>query len=71
MGWPEDNFIFKWELNNRVLYGEDGPPGCVGCFWMIIFIDVMQACFFTDFPVTPWIINFICKLFGIDLGLDE
>ena len=67
MPWPEDDEFFKWELNNKVLYGQDGPPACVGCFWTIIFIDVMQAFLFTDFPVIPWAIEMVCKLFGIEL----
>lgn len=71
MPWPEDDPIFKWELNKKVLYGPDGPHPLTRMVFDLFIIDLGQAYFFTDFMVIPWIIKFICKLFGIDLGLDE
>ena len=62
MPWPEDDPMFKAELNNKVVYGGDESSPSGNLLFLLVMIDFIQAGCLTDFCVTIEIMEFIKKL---------
>lgn len=62
MPWPEDDPMFKAELNNKVVYGGDESSPSGNLLFLLVMIDFIQAAYLTDFCVSIEILEFIKKL---------
>ena len=62
MPWPEDDPMFKAELNNKVVYGGDESSPSGNLLFLLMMIDFIQAAYLTDFCVSIKIMEFLKEL---------